>query len=97
MDFETKLDTDYDLSSSVKVWLELYENDEWVARSLDTGNGENENVIETLFYRAKAMDEDVEYRIDVWSGFKDARIKPRHFHLAYTTYGPGHAWHLNDL
>ena len=60
MDFETKLDTDYDVSSNSSVWLKLYENDRMVARSIDTGNGVKENVIETLFYRAKAaMDEDV--------------------------------------
>ena len=97
MDFETKLDTDYGMRANSSVWLKLFENDRMVARSIDTGNGEKENVIETLFYRAKAMDEDVEYRLDIYSGGWDARIKPRHYHLAYTTYGPGHAWHLNDL
>ena len=97
MDFETKFDTDYDVSNNTSVWLKLYENNRMVARSIDTGDGVKENVIQTLFYRAKAMDEDVEYRLDIHPGGKDARIKPRHFHLAYTTYGPGHAWHLNDL
>ena len=73
----------------------LYANGRMVARSNDDGNGKDDNSIVTMFYSGRAMTEDVDFKLVAHpSGSKfDARITPRHFHLGYTTYGPGHAWH----
>ena len=46
-----------------------------------------------MFYRAKADDDDVEYVLTAVPSAKEHRITPRHFQMAYTTYGSGHAWH----
>ena len=70
----------------------LYANDSPVAKSNDNGNDMYDNPIVTMFYSGRAMTEDVEFRLDARPYF-NARIIPKHFHMGYTTYGPGHAWY----
>ena len=93
MNFEAKFDTDQSSRDNNAIWLYLFANGRRVARSNDSGNGKADNPNLNMFYRAKASAGDVEYRLFAKPSWKDSSITPKHFQMAYTTYGSGHAWH----